>query len=251
MGRTQNFSKKAPEIERLHVNLAKIKKNGRKFEIVIDPDNAIRYKEGLIDDIKDVLIAERVFEDAQKGAFSPKSDLELAFPGKDELEVADIILMKGMLQLSAKYRESKREEKLRKVIELIHRNGVNPQNNLPHPVTRIQNAFEEAKVKIDDNKSAEDQVQAVIKQIQKILPINVSYKHVSIHISEKYAKKYYKNIHKYGRVLKEKWVSDGHYTCILEVPAGLYMDLIDELNSKTHGGAEIKLLDPKNHRFLE
>ncbi|HEY9701083.1 MAG TPA: SBDS family ribosome assembly factor, partial [Allocoleopsis sp.] len=68
---------------------------------------------------------------------------------------------------------------------------------------------------------------------------------------DKYAKKYYKTLHSYGRVLKEKWATDGHYTCILEVPAGLYPDLIEDLERKTHGGTEIKLLDPKNHKFYE
>ena len=251
MVKSQNFNKKSPEVERLHINLAKLKKNGRKFEIVIDPDNAVAFKNGKLDDIHDVLIAERIFEDVQKGVFSPKQDLTTAFPNMDTFEIAKLILQKGELQLSAKYRDAKQEEKRRTIIESIHRNSVNPQNNLPHPVTRIENAFAEVKIKIDDNRSAHDQVNDIVKKLQTVLPIKFEHKHVQVHISEKYAKKYYKTIHMYGKVLNETWLDDGCYLCNVEVPAGLYMDFIDDLNKKTHGGVDLKLLGVKNGKFYE
>ncbi len=251
MAMTQNFNKRAPEVERLHINLARIKKGGRRFEIVVDPDNAVAYKNGKLEDIREVLIAERIFEDVQKGVFSPKSDLDNVFPKMDAMEIAKLILMKGDLQLSAKYRQSKQEEKKRIIIESIHRNSINPLNNLPHPTTRIINAMEEVKIKIDDNKSAHDQIQDIVKKLQVVLPIKFEHKHVQVHISEKYSKKYYKTIHQYGKVINEKWLDDGCYLCNIEIPAGLYMDFIDDINKKTHGGVEIKLLGVKNGKFYE
>jgi len=248
---TQNFSKKTPEVSRLHINLARIKKNGRKFEIVIDPDNAVLYKAGKLEDIREVLIAERIFEDVQKGVFSPKQDLDTAFPKMETLDIAKLILTKGELQLSAKYRDAKQEEKRRTIIESIHRNSINPQNNLPHPVTRIENAMAEARIRIDDNKPAHDQIQSIVKKLQTILPIKFEHKHVQVHISSKYSKKYYKVLHQFGRVLNEEWLSDGCYLGTVEVPAGLYPDFIDDLNKKTHGGAEIKLLASKNGKYYE
>jgi len=248
---TQNFSKKRPEVERLNINLARMKKNGRKFELVIDPDNAIAYKNKKLEDIREVLIAERIFEDVQKGVFSSKSDLELAFPKMDTLAIADIILLKGELQLSAKYRDAKQEEKRRTIIETIHRNSVNPKTNLPHPTTRIENAMNEVKVRIDDSKSAHDQVQVIVKKLQAVLPIKFEHKHVQVHLSEKYSKKFYKTIHGFGKVINEKWLDDGCYMCTVEIPAGLYMDFIDDMNKKTHGGVEIKLLASKNGKLYE
>ncbi|MGV8086990.1 MAG: ribosome assembly factor SBDS [Candidatus Woesearchaeota archaeon] len=243
---TQNFSKKKPEVERLHINLARLKKNGRKFEIVIDPDMAVSYKDGKVQDIREVLIAERIFEDVQKGIVSPKTDIDTVFPKMEVLDIAKLILIKGELQLSAKYRDEKQAEKRRLLVELIHRNGIDPKNNLPHPTTRILNALAEANVRIDDKKSAEDQVQDIVKKLQKVLPIRFEHKYLQIHLNEKYAKKYFKTIHSYGKVTKESWLSDGCYFCVIEVPAGLYTDLIDDLNKKTHGGVEIKLLNGKN-----
>ena len=251
MVKSQNFNKRSPEVERLHINLAKFNKNGRKFEIVVDPDNAVLFKEGKIEDIRDVLVAERIFEDVQKGVFSPKQDLDTAFPKMDTLDIAKLILLKGQLQLSAKYRDAKQEEKRRVIVETIHRNSINPQNNFPHPTTRIENAMAELKIKIDDNKSAHDQINDIVKKLQTVLPIKFEHKHVQVHISEKYAKKYFKTIHRLGRVMNETWLSDGCYLCTVEVPAGLYMDFIEDLNKKTHGGVDIDLLVNKSGKFHE
>jgi len=55
----------------------------------------------------------------------------------------------------------------------------------------------------------------------------------------------------YGRVLNETWASDGCYVGTVEVPAGLYLDFIEDLNKKTHGGVEITLLDQKNGKYGE
>jgi len=251
MVKSQNFSKRKPEVERLHINLVKLKKGGRKFEIVVDPDNAVAFREKRLDDIKEVLVAERVFEDVQKGIVSPKADLDKEFPKMETLEIAKVILAKGVLQLSPKYREAKQEEKRRIIVETIHRNSINPQNNFPHPTTRIENAMNELKIRIDDNKSAHDQVNDIVKKLQTVLPIKFEHKHVQVHISEKYAKKYFKTIHRFGKVLNETWLSDGCYLCTVEVPAGLYLDFIDDLNHKTHGGVEISLLTTKSGKFHE
>jgi len=239
------FTKKS-EQERLHINLARLKKNGRNFEIVVDPDKAILFKEGRLEDIRDVLLAERIFENAQKGLFSPESDLKMTFGTLDSDEIAELILRKGDLQLSSRYREMLRFEKRRKIIELIHRNAINPTNNLPHPLVRIENAFEEAKITIDDKQSAEDQLNDIIRKLKPILPIKIEQKHVQVHLSEHHAKKYYKTIHNYGVVIKENWLDDGCYQCILSIPAGIYLDLVDDLSRKTHGGVDIRVIEDNN-----
>jgi ribosome maturation protein SDO1 len=43
-------------------------------------------------------------------------------------------------------------------MQMIHRICIEPKSGLPHPIIRIENAMEEAKVKIDENKPAEDQI---------------------------------------------------------------------------------------------
>jgi ribosome maturation protein SDO1 len=239
------------EKERLHVNLARLKKNGRNFEIVVDPDKAVAFRDGKLADVRELLVAEHVFQNAQKGIFSPESDLRMTFGTLDTEEIAEFILRKGELQLSSKYREEQQQEKRRKILEIVHRNAVNPQNNLPHPLVRLENAFEEAKIRVDDKRSAEDQVQDVIKKLKVVLPLKIEQKQVQIHMSGVNARKFYKSIHSYGKLINENWLNDGNYLCIVEIPAGVYMDLIDDLSKKTHGGVEIKVLSEKNKGFYE
>lgn len=244
------FNKKLPP-EQIHINLARLKKNGRNFEIVVDPDKAVAFKQGLLDDVREVLMVEHVFENAKKGLFSPKTDLKVTFGTLDEEEIAEFILRKGELQLSSKYRDRQQEEKKRRILEIIHRTTINPTNNLPHPIVRLENAFDEAKIRISDKLSAEDQVQGILKKLKSIIPIKQENRHLKIHLSEKYAKKYFRTIHNYGTVKKESWLSDGCYSCVIEIPAGIYLDLVEDLSKKTHGGVEIKVLSEKDRRFYQ
>jgi ribosome maturation protein SDO1 len=243
--------RKRYEPERVHINLARLKKNGRNFEIVVDPDKAVAFRESKLNDVRDVLMAEHIFSDAQKSVFSSENDLKITFGTLDADEIAEFILRKGELQLSSQFRAEQQDIKRRRILEIIHRNAINPQNNLPHPLIRLENAFEEAKIRIDDKKSAEDQVNDVLKRLKPILPIKIEQKELQVHISEKYAKKYYKTIHHYGKILREEWLDDGCYLCIIEIPAGIYMDLVDDISKKTHGGVDIKILSEKNKEFYE
>ena len=196
-------------------------------------------------------MAEHIFENAKKGVFSSKTDLKMTFGTLDEEEIAEFILRKGELQLSSKYRDMKQDDKRRRILEIIHRTSINPTNNLPHPIVRLENAFEEAKITISDKLSAEDQIQGILKKLKPIIPIKQENKSLQIHLSEKYAKKYFRTIHNYGKVSKENWLSDGCYSCIIDIPAGIYLDLVEDLSKKTHGGVEIKVLSEKNKRFYQ
>jgi ribosome maturation protein SDO1 len=237
--------------EQIHVNLARLKKNGRNFEVVVEPDKAVAYKDGAITDIREVLMAEHIFENAKKGVFSAKTDLKITFGTLDEEEIAEFILRKGELQLSSKYRDQKQDDKRRRILEIIHRTSINPTNNLPHPIVRLENAFDEAKIRVSDKLSAEDQIQGILKKLKPIIPIKQENKSLQIHLSEKYAKKYFRTIHNYGKISKERWLSDGDYSCVIEIPAGIYLDLVEDLSKKTHGGVEIKVLSEKNKRFYQ
>ena len=106
----------------------------------------------------------------------------------------------------------------------------------------IENAFEEAKVRLDEYKRPEDQVHDVLKQLQSILPIRFEIKDLEIHIPTQYAPKMYGTVANYGVIKKDEWQNDGSWLCVLEIPAGLQNDLIDDLNSKTHGNVQIKVI---------
>lgn len=228
--------------ERVSFNLSRIKKGGQVFEVVVDPDLAISFKKQGGIDIKDVLKGEKVFSDAKKGILAPESAMKDLFGSSDPLSVASKILNDGEIQLTKEYRDSLRAKKKQKILALIQRNAVDPKTKLPHPLTRIENAFEECKCKIDEFKSAEEQVDDVVKSMRSILPIRIEQLLLQVHVPAQYAHQSYGIVKKMGDIKHETWGNDGSIVIHLEIPAGMQEDVVDKLNNLTHGGVEIQVV---------
>ena len=189
----------------------------------------------MIKDIDEVLLAERIFTDAKKGLASSQQDLLEAFKTIDFRSIADIILKQGEVQLTADFRSQEKEQKLKKLVYLIHRQAVDPKSGLPHPESRIAAAIEEAKVHLDDHKSPEEQLNEVIAKIRAVLPIKIEQKKLRILVPAEYTGKLYPFVKNSGRIIQESWNNDGSWAVQVEIPAGLYHDLLEKLNSMTHG----------------
>ena len=228
--------------ERLDINLARIKKAGQNFEIVIDADKAVDYKAGKSVDLKEVLAAEHIFSDAQKGMIASEALMASTFNTSDPLKVAEIILKQGEIQLTSAYREKIREDRKKKIIDIIHRNAVDPKTGLPHPPQRIEAAMKEAKVHIAEFKKAEDQVQDIIKSIRTIIPIRFEKRKLAVRIPANYAVRSYPLLKNFGIVTKDEWQSDGSLIAVIELPAGMQQDFMDEINKFTKGEAEVKII---------
>jgi ribosome maturation protein SDO1 len=236
---------KTYEKERENFNVAKLKKGGQHFEIVIDPDLAIAYKEGGKIEIHDILKSEHIYADAKKGEVAPEKLMHALFETDDPLKVAEIILKEGEIQLTQEHRELVRENKRKRIVQMIHTNGVDPQTHLPHPVTRIENAFEEAKIRIDEFKTAEAQIQDILKHLRVVLPIRFEVKELAVKIPALYAAKSYTVVSQFGKITRDDWQSDGSWMVVIEIPAGLQNEFMDKLNSMTHGSVDIKILSSK------
>ncbi len=234
----ENFDK-----EKAHFNLARLKKAGDEFEVIIDPDKAIAFRNKTISDVRDALKYEKIFADAKKGMTASEQSMSRAFNTADAIKVAEIILREGEIQLTAAYRDELREAKRRQIVQLIHRNAIDPRTKLPHPEQRIINALEEAKVRIDEHKKAEDQLDEVLKKLQPILPIRFETRKIQVLVPTKFASKANQIIRSFGKVSKETWHSDGTLFAIVELPAGLQQEMTDSINKLTHGDVDIKILE--------
>ncbi|MBR9676743.1 ribosome assembly factor SBDS [Candidatus Woesearchaeota archaeon] len=229
--------------ERVSFNVARLKKEGTNFEIVITPEKAVSYKEGNDIPIEEIVHSQKIFFDAHKGLLASEERLKSVFSTDEPLQVAKKILEEGEIQLTAEIRSKVREEKKRQLINLIHRNAADPKTGLPHPVQRIELAFEEAKVRVDEYKKADEQVQDVIKTLRPILPINFEKKKLQVLLPAEFAGKAYSTIKNLAEITKDNWLADGSWQGNLELPAGLQSELIDKLNSMTHGNVEIKNIE--------
>ncbi|MBI1969435.1 ribosome assembly factor SBDS [Candidatus Woesearchaeota archaeon] len=229
--------------ERVSFNLARLKKAGRNFEVAVDPDLAIEFKKGKPGmEVRDVIRSEHIFMDVKKGLFAPEKELASIFGTLDVLEIAKQILLEGEIQLTTEYREKMREAKRKRLVVLIARNAVDPRTGLPHPPQRIENAMDEAKIHLDDYKSAEDQMEEVLKQLRPVLPIKIEVKKIAVRVPPEFAGKAYPVIAQFAKPHKEDWLNDGSYACEVEIPGGLVPDFYDKLNHLTHGNVETREL---------
>jgi ribosome maturation protein SDO1 len=230
-----------PPHEKLHINLARLRKEGVTFEVPIHVDNALLFREGH-GLIEDVVTAEHVFEDAHRGVRASEGNLKKAFNSTNALEIAAIIVKTGEIQLTAEFRKKRFEEKQKQIIDIIHRNGVDPRTKLPHPPDRILRALEETKIHIDEHRTAQEQVKEILKALMPILPIAFEMKEIEITIPQRYASAAYPKIKHFGRILKNQWESNGSWYGVIEIPGGMEIDFYETLNASTHGCSTTRIL---------
>ncbi|MEM5872233.1 MAG: ribosome assembly factor SBDS [Candidatus Aenigmatarchaeota archaeon] len=226
--------------------IARISKGGMSFEILVDPDKAFEFKKGKEIDIDSILAVKEIFKDARKGERHSSEDLRKVFNTTNFWDVAKIILKEGDLQFTTEQRHRLVEERKKEIATIISRQGMDPKTKLPHPVTRILNAMEEAKVSIDPFKSAKDQVKYVLDKIQEVLPISLEKIEVAIRVPIEYAGKANAIVREITTVKKEEWTSD-YWIALIEIPAGIQADVYEKLNKLTSGKVEVKII--KEHKI--
>ncbi|MBT6995181.1 ribosome assembly factor SBDS [Candidatus Woesearchaeota archaeon] len=220
--------------------ICRLKKNGLNFEILVDCDKTMDFKHGKEVDIEDVIVGDDIFKDVKKGEHASEHDLRNVFSTDDKKLMIRKILKNGDVQLTTEYKNKLRDEKKKAIISLISRNAVDPKTNIPHPPQRVENAMNEARVNIDEFKSAEQQVGDIVKQIISIIPIAYELRKLELTIPADVSGRAYPVLKQLATILNETWNNDGSLTVNVEVPAGLQNELFDKLNGIAHGRIESK-----------
>ena len=225
--------------------IARLEAYGEKFEILVDADLAADFRNpdytGEIS-IEDILAVEEIFKDSKKGDKASEEAMEKVFSTTDPLEVAEQILQKGHVQLTADQKRKMQEEKRKLVISTIAREAINPQTGFPHPAQRIENAMEECKVKIDPFTSVDQQVKTTLKAIKVKIPIRFEKVKIAVRLPGSAAGNSYNSIHEFGDILNEEWQQDGSWIAIVEIPGGLQDKFTNKMASISSGEAETKLI---------
>ena len=223
--------------------LARIKRNGKTFEISIDPHQAVAFKEGRSINIADALKSDHIFIDAKRGQCASSAELEEIFKTTNTREIAEIIITKGELQSTSDQRKSEREQKRNALIQKIHTLAVDPKTNLPHPITRINAALTEAKVQIRDNQSIDSQFESILSKLRPIIPLKIEQKQLKVTIAAQHVGALNHFIRTQSKLIKEEWTNTGAWQVTIEVPAGLVKETIDTLNAKTSAACEVTFIE--------
>jgi ribosome maturation protein SDO1 len=222
--------------------IARAEKFGLKFEILVDPNFAMDVKHGKDLPLDKFLAADQIFKDSNAGDIQSPDNIKKAFGTTDMLSVCYKIIRDGEVQLTTEQRRKMLEKKRAEIISFVSRNAMNPQTKTPHPPIRIENAMEQAKVHIDAFKSTEEQVTEVVSAIRHIIPISMEKIHFAVKIPSAYAGRASAIIHKF-EMKKEDWLNDGSMAAEFFLPVGMKQDLLNELNSVTHGEVVVKIIE--------
>ena len=217
--------------------VAKLVKDGHKFEILVDCELAIKVKRGEKVNMRDVLAVDNIFKDAKKGEIA--ANLHEIFKTENIEDIAKEIILKGEVPLTTEYKHKLIEEKRKRIISLISQNALDPRTKYPIPPQRVENAMEQAKVHIDPFKSAEEQMKELIDKLRPILPISFEAKKYTLIIPAQYANSAYGILKRYGKLTSENWLGTGALQAKIEMPAGMSAEFIDKINKATHGDVQV------------
>jgi len=220
--------------------IARLSRGETTFEILVDPENALKLKLGEKVPLSKILVYEEVFKDWKKGVRASENELKKAFGVTDVRSVAEKILAEGEVLITAEQRRRLIEEKKRQIIDFIARNAIDPRTNTPHPPQRIELAIEQVGLSVDPFADAKIEAMKAIEKLRKILPLKIGMMRVEIRVGGEFMGKVYGLIKNAGNILEESWLGDGSWRCVAEIATGLHMDLVDRLNKICGGRVEVK-----------
>ena len=212
--------------------IARIKKNGMNFEVLVEMENALKFRKGQ----SDYLTVEggRVFTNIKRGDVASKNDLEIAFKKTNADEIGKMIVKSGEVLTDQDHRDEEREKKIKQVVDFLSKNAVDPQTGNPLTPDRIKSAIEQAHVQIK-NAPIDSQIKEILDRLSTVMPIKIETKRIKITVPAIQTGKAYGLVAQYKE--KENWLNDGSLEVIVSIPAGITLDFYDKLNSLTHGSA--------------
>ncbi len=212
--------------------------DGERFEILVNPDNALSFKLGRNVELSQVIAIDEVYSDSSKGLRANTEKLKKSLGTTDHAEAAKIVLKRGELQLTTDQRRKIVEDKRKQIVSIIARNFIDPRTGLPHPPTRIEQAMGEIRVSIDPFKDVQEQTKVVVDLLRPVIPLKSEKMKIRVKVPPQFAPQAIGVLKGSGEILKEEWGSDGSLTALVEITAGVHTSMLERLGSATRGAAQ-------------
>ncbi len=222
--------------------IASYDREGKHFELYVDPDATYQYLDGGKRDLKNILVVDEVYENAKKAERAKNSDIQKAFGTTELMEILEITLKKGSVQLTTEQRKKKVVDKRKKIIDMICREAIDVRTGAPIPPLRIENAMEEVKFHVDPFTDPKEQMDELLKKLRPIIPIKFEKIKMAVKIPPEYSHRSYGTLKSYG-IKKEQWLKDGCLIVVVELPAGMQGEFLDRINKLTAGQAETRKVE--------
>ena len=208
--------------------LARMEKGGKRYEVLLNPDLVDAFKSDPESvDLNAFMAMDEVFHDARGGERPTAEAIENTFGTQDIRTIAITILTKGSIQLTTAQRKAMVERMRQQIVHQIHVQAVDPKTKSPHPKTRIELALDESRYSVDPFKRLEDQVKEAIDKLKPMIPLSFG----SVRLAFKVPGSAYGSVSRILRPYqqKEQWLENGSWAAVIECPAGMKPDLIDQI----------------------
>jgi ribosome maturation protein SDO1 len=209
---------------------ARVKKGGKSFEVLVDLDEALKFRKGE-GDFNLAVLGDAVFNNLKSGERASANDLEVNFGTSDFVEVASKIIKDGEVVRTTESMRGEVDARYKQVVDFLVRNAVSPEGR-PYTPDRIMKALIEAHVNVK-NKPVEAQVSEILEQLSKVLAVKIEMKKVKLLVPAIHTGKAYGFVKEF--MIQEDWKNNGDLEVVVEMPAGLIFDFYDKINSATHG----------------
>ncbi len=222
--------------------LATYDREGKHFEIYIDPDGTYAFLDGSKKDLKNILVADEIYADAKKGERAKATDVEKVFGTQDMMQILEFMLRKGDVQLTTEQRRKKIAEKRKQIIAILLREAIDPRTKAPHTQIRLENAIEQARIHVEPFKDAREQIDDIVKTLRPILPMKFEKIKIAVKVPAVFSHKCYGSLKNYG-IKKEQWTKEGDLIVVIEIFAGMQGEVYDKLNKMTNGDIETRIIE--------
>lgn len=222
--------------------VARLSSHNATFEVLVDPELALTLRTGGKVDMHNLLAIDKIFRDSRKGEEASEEMIRKAFGTLDVMKVAEQIIRRGEVQITTEQRRRSREQRFKQIVTMLSRRAINPQTGLPHPPSRIESAMRDARVHVDEFRSAEEQLPKIVKALQPIIPLKFEMKRIEVRIPASCAGKAQRVLREFGTLKHEQWMVDGSWVVVIEIPAGVQGEFFDRVNELTKGEAQTRVL---------
>ncbi|MHA1610403.1 MAG: SBDS family ribosome assembly factor [Candidatus Njordarchaeales archaeon] len=183
-----------------------------------------------------------------------RSEVEELDEDKIKELASKYILKKGVLKLPKELRDELLEKKKRRIISYIQKYAINPATNAPYPPSKITEALHQVlsgekiegqriRIMLDPLKEIDEELPAIINALKMILPIRLEIITVRIRIPPQYAGPLFSRVQKFGTIKESKWLDDGSWEALVEVPGGQFMQFHKMLTDQTHGNLKLEIIE--------
>jgi len=131
-----------------NVAIVRLSRGGKKFEIAAYKNKVVNFREGVENDLDEVLQIDNVFKNVSKGELAKKEDLQRCFDTTDKEVICRQILMKGTLQVSGLERSAQLEKTVKEITNMVVEKCVDPSSNRPFTFNVIADSLKKAKFSV-------------------------------------------------------------------------------------------------------